>query len=236
MGGHAAHKLNNLKHLLLPPEHRHYSSESIDKREHIAKLLTSLACETPLKVYWVTGVPSHVVPLPVHVQRAPLRKRFLAELALERAVSLVDSLVTREGRLLPEGPPAGGAHKGPLPRVHPHVIHQGEPLRKGLLANLAPERFLARVGPLVDLQVRLVRKRPLAEAAAEGLVSPVRSHVCGVTTGVRIEAALVLVFRPRLHLPVAPKRSMLSGRKIAPATLAVDSLPLSVERRSDRAC
>ncbi|CAN7993051.1 unnamed protein product, partial [Ixodes pacificus] len=136
-------------------------------------------------------------------------------------------------------PPAGGAHKGPLPRVHPHVIHQGEPLRKGLLADLAPERFLARVGPLVDLQVRLVRKQPLAEAAVEGLVSPVRpfvrGHVCGVTTGVRVEAALVLVLRPRLRLAVAPKRCVLSGRELAPAALAVDALPLSVERRSDRA-
>lgn len=78
-----------------------------------------------------------------------------ARSALERPFARVYLFMIQQVGALSKRLLAKPASIRPLPRVDPHVTHQGAPFRKLPVTDLAPERFFPRVHSFMAVQLTL---------------------------------------------------------------------------------
>lgn len=141
---------------------------------------------------------SHVPTLLMILQMATPCVCLPAHLAHVRPISIVNPLVVQQGVSEHERFPARSTLvRLSAPGVDLFVSQHVGLLYKRLLADLTPERFLARMSSFVDQSVRGLAKRLRTEVAAEGFLPRVPPFVAGnvlpVTAGVGTKATLVSV-------------------------------------------
>uniref|UniRef100_A0A147BNX0 Putative secreted protein n=1 Tax=Ixodes ricinus TaxID=34613 RepID=A0A147BNX0_IXORI len=164
--------------------------------------------------------PSHVPTLLMILQMAAPCVCLPAHLAHVWPISTVNPLVVQQGVSEHERFPARSTLVGlSAPGVDLFVPQHVGLLPKRLLADFAPERFLARMSSFVDQSVGVLAKCLRAEVAAEGFLPRVPPFVAGnvlpVTAGVGAKATLVNALLPWLCLGWPAVQAALETRRLA---------------------